>query len=151
MEVPTHPRGGLPSTEETRRNKGAWKLSAASPNTSLRRASGARVSRNHRGGTNGAKHGGLGIILSSGGTEFGIYPNPSAGQTEHTLAEWVVDDLDAEMTRLPQHGVTIENYDLPGLKTVNGVAHLGPVKVSWIRDSEGNILSLGQWLEQSAP
>jgi len=41
-------------------------------------------------------------------------------------------------------GVVFLDYDLPGLKTENGVATFGPVKNAWCNDSEGNILGFVQ-------
>jgi hypothetical protein len=43
------------------------------------------------------------------------------------------------------HGVVFEEYDLPSLKTVNGIATVGPGKGAWFKDSEGNLLSLAQF------
>jgi hypothetical protein len=48
--------------------------------------------------------------------------------------------------------VVFEEYDLPGLKTVNGIAEIEgnyPSKGvgergAWFRDSEGNLLGLGE-------
>ena len=37
-----------------------------------------------------------------------------------------------------------EEYDFPGLKTVNGVATSGDGKAAWFKDSEGNIMALIQ-------
>jgi hypothetical protein len=33
--------------------------------------------------------------------------------------------------------VTFEEYDLPGLKTVNGIAELGGMRGAWFKDPEG--------------
>jgi hypothetical protein len=41
-------------------------------------------------------------------------------------------------------GVTFEDYDLPGLRTVNGIAELGDIRGAWFKDPEGNILSVVQ-------
>jgi hypothetical protein len=35
-------------------------------------------------------------------------------------------------------------YDLPGVKTVDGVVELGGMKTAWFNDSEGNIFALGE-------
>jgi hypothetical protein len=43
-------------------------------------------------------------------------------------------------------GVVSEEYDTPGLKTVNSVADTGTIRAAWMRDSEGNILGLVQVL-----
>ena len=37
-----------------------------------------------------------------------------------------------------------EEYDLPGMKTVNGVVTAGGAKAAWFKDSEGNIMALIQ-------
>ncbi len=89
----------------------------------------------------------LGVIMSSGGYEFGIYPSESAGQAAHTLASWVVDDLDGVMGALRERGIAFEEYDLPNVRTTEGVADLGPARGAWFRDSEGNIVAVGQWVE----
>ena len=85
-----------------------------------------------------------GVQFESGGTQFFIYPTPNAGQAPHTLAAWSVADLDAEMAELRGRGVTFEEYDLPGLKTVNGVAEVATMRGAWFKDSEGNILGVSQ-------
>ena len=46
------------------------------------------------------------------------------------------------MRELRGKGVKFEEYDFPGLKTVNGIATMGELKTAWFRDSEGNILAL---------
>lgn len=79
-----------------------------------------------------------------GGTEFGIYETPSGGQAAHTLASFKVTDLDAEMAALRGRGVTFEDYDFPGLKTVDGVAEDDGMRAAWFKDSEGNILCLNE-------
>jgi hypothetical protein len=53
---------------------------------------------------------------------------------------------------LRSRGVVFEDYDLPGLKTVDGIAEIEgqyPSKGSgergaWFRDSEGNMLGIGE-------
>lgn len=63
---------------------------------------------------------------------------------DHTLAEFWVEDLDVEMDELKTKGVTFEEYDLPemNLKTVNGVATYGKIRVAWFKDPFGNIFAL---------
>jgi hypothetical protein len=52
-------------------------------------------------------------------------------------------DLDRDMADLRERGVVFEEYDMPGLKTENGVATLPDgERGAWFRDSEGNILSI---------
>lgn len=77
------------------------------------------------------------------GTRLGIYQR-GATKADHTVACFSVDDLEAEMKALRQKGVTFEEYDFPGLKTVNGVATIGSYQSAWFKDPEGNIVSLTQ-------
>ena len=48
------------------------------------------------------------------------------------------------IAELRRRGVRFEAYDFPGLKTIDGIADLGYEKSAWFRDSEGNLLALGQ-------
>ncbi len=53
-------------------------------------------------------------------------------------------DIVASVAKLKSRGVQFEEYDFPGLKTNQGIADLGYEKAAWFRDSEGNLLALGQ-------
>ena len=48
------------------------------------------------------------------------------------------------MKILKDKGVVFEEYDVPNLKTVDGIATLGTVKGAWFKDTEGNIIALSQ-------
>lgn len=74
------------------------------------------------------------------GTTLYVYPRHEATKAEHTAAGFKVDDLDAEVAELKSKGVVFEEYDMPGLKTVNGIAEIGGEKAAWFKDPEGNIL-----------
>jgi catechol 2,3-dioxygenase-like lactoylglutathione lyase family enzyme len=76
------------------------------------------------------------------GTMFNLYPSSFAGTNQATVIGWDVTDIEVEKKELENRGVTFEEYDFPGLKTINGIADLGGEKVCWFKDSEGNILSL---------
>ncbi len=84
------------------------------------------------------------LTFECGGSEFGIYETPSGGQAAHTLASFKVSDLDAEMAGLRGKGVVFEEYDMPGLKTVDGVVEDEGMRAAWFKDSEGNILCLNE-------
>ena len=87
------------------------------------------------------------ITYRSGSTIFQLYPTSSAGTAGHTLGGWVTDDLEATVTGLRENGVVFEEYDMPGLRTVDGIADLGGVeRAAWFRDSEGNILAVSEFL-----
>jgi len=78
------------------------------------------------------------------GTSLMVYPSGFAGTNKATAAAWEVVDIEAEMSGLRSKGVTFEDYDLPELKTENGVATFGNEKAAWFKDSEGNILAISQ-------
>ncbi len=85
-----------------------------------------------------------GLIFRCKNSWFLVYPTQGAGTAPHTLGGWQTDDLDREMAELRSNGVVFEEYDYPGLKTVNGVAERGFVRSCWFKDSEGNLLGLIQ-------
>lgn len=84
--------------------------------------------------------GDYGSGYSFGGLTVYLYHSDFAGSAGHTLITFPCDDLAADMKALRERGVHFIDYDLDGLKTVNGVADYGTVKNAWCRDSEGNIL-----------
>ena len=89
--------------------------------------------------------GGAGLVYECGqGSTFFMYATAGAGTSKANQAFWAVEDLEAEMAALRAKGVRFEDYDLPGLKTVNGVNVGGGAKTAWFKDSEGNILALSQ-------
>jgi predicted enzyme related to lactoylglutathione lyase len=76
-----------------------------------------------------------------------LYPSGGAGTSKASQAFWQVDDVEAEVAELKARGVVFEEYDMPGVKTVNGIATGGGTKAAWFKDSEGNILALIQTLK----
>jgi hypothetical protein len=60
--------------------------------------------------------------------------------TENTALTFEVDDPAATVSDLRSHGVKVEEYDSPGLKTVNSIAARDADKAAWFKDSEGSIL-----------
>jgi predicted enzyme related to lactoylglutathione lyase len=73
-----------------------------------------------------------------------MYPSAGAGTSKASTAFWQVDDVAAEVAELKARGVVFEEYDLPGIKTVNSIATGGGAKTAWFKDSEGNILAVSQ-------
>lgn len=56
----------------------------------------------------------------------------------------MVGDLAAEVAELRRRGVVFEEYDQPGLRTIDGIA-VNPVgKAAWFKDSQGNVLTMTQ-------
>ena len=82
---------------------------------------------------------GAGYTLA-GGTQAFLYETQFAGTAQHTILGFDCVDLVADVKALRAKGVVFIDYDMPGLKTVDGVAEMGPTKSAWCKDSEGNIL-----------
>jgi len=86
-----------------------------------------------------------GVIYECGnGSWVFMYPSGGAGTSKASTAFWAVDDVVAEVAELKARGVVFEEYDLPGIKTVNSIATGGGAKTAWFKDSEGNILAVSQ-------
>jgi predicted enzyme related to lactoylglutathione lyase len=87
------------------------------------------------------------VYKTAGGTVFSIYQTEYAGQAGHTIAQWHVDDVNAEVRDLKQKGVAFEQYDMPGVQWQDNVASMeGMGKAAWFKDSEGNILCIDDGL-----
>jgi catechol 2,3-dioxygenase-like lactoylglutathione lyase family enzyme len=98
--------------------------------------------------------GGLRYRCRSG--EFALFESAGRPSGDHTQMGWEVDDIEATVAALRERGLRFEEYDLPGLKTVNGIAEVegnypskGGIgeRAAWFRDSEGNMLGIGQRIE----
>jgi predicted enzyme related to lactoylglutathione lyase len=92
-----------------------------------------------------------GVIYECGkGSWFFLYSSGGAGSSKASQAFWAVDDVEAEVAELKARGVVFEEYDMPGIKTVNGIATAGGAKTAWFKDSEGNILAISQRIGRTA-
>ena len=89
------------------------------------------------------EHDGM-LVYRDSGSEFEVYVTENAGTAKNTQMVWMTDDLDAEMRRLRDAGIEFEDFEIPGMKTENGVVTTDEMKSAWFRDSEGNILCITQ-------
>jgi catechol 2,3-dioxygenase-like lactoylglutathione lyase family enzyme len=80
------------------------------------------------------------------GTACFLYPTGNAGTNKASQAFWEVENVEREVAELKERGVRFEEYDVPGMKTVNGIATAGGAKTAWFKDTEGNILAIVQSL-----
>jgi catechol 2,3-dioxygenase-like lactoylglutathione lyase family enzyme len=80
----------------------------------------------------------------AGGTRFLLFPSGGRAAGSHTQMGFSVADIVAEVKDLKSRGVVFEEYDFPGLKTVDSIADTGPVRAAWFKDSEGNLLGVVQ-------
>ena len=93
-----------------------------------------------------------GLRYVSAGGEFALFQSEGAPSGDHTQMGWEVEDIEATVAALRARGVVFEEYDFPGLRTVDGIADIEgnyPSKGvgergAWFRDSEGNMLGIGQ-------
>ena len=94
--------------------------------------------------------GGLRYRCGNGG--FSLFQSAGAASGAHTQMAWEVESLRATVDELRARGVVFEQYDLPGLTTVDGIAEVAGnypssgvgERAAWFRDSEGNLLGIGQ-------
>jgi catechol 2,3-dioxygenase-like lactoylglutathione lyase family enzyme len=85
------------------------------------------------------------IVYKCGGdSQLAVTKSTTGTSDEQTQAGWRVDDLAAELAELRPRGVEIQEYDMPGLKTVDGVADLGFALIAWIVDPHRNALAIIQ-------
>ena len=94
-----------------------------------------------------------GLLYRCGGTDFALFQSAGASPGTFTQMGWEVDDIETVVSQLRQRGVVFEEVDLPGFRTRNGIADIDgnyPSKNSrgeraaWFRDSEGNLLGIGE-------
>jgi catechol 2,3-dioxygenase-like lactoylglutathione lyase family enzyme len=93
-----------------------------------------------------------GLLYRCAGGEFALFESAGASSGTFTQMGWTVDDIEATAAELRSRGVVFEEYDMPGLTTVDGIAEIAgnyPSKGSgeravWFRDSEDNMLGIGQ-------
>lgn len=94
----------------------------------------------------GLKAGGLRpdgkFVYKVGGSTLALLPKPEGTKADHTAISFQVTDIEANIKELQRAGVVFEDYDLPGLKTINHVCVLGAEKVAWFKDTEGNYLCI---------
>ena len=94
----------------------------------------------------GPKPDGKYLYRCGGGATIALFPKEEGTRAEHTALSFEVPDIASAIRELEQAGVAFEDYDLPGLKTVNHVCVLGSEKAAWFRDTEGNYLCLHEEL-----
>lgn len=80
---------------------------------------------------------------AGGGTQIYVYQRART-KAEHTALMFHVEDLDATMSDLKSRGIHFEDYDLPNVKTVNGIAESPEARMAWFVDPEGNIVGIGE-------
>jgi catechol 2,3-dioxygenase-like lactoylglutathione lyase family enzyme len=93
-----------------------------------------------------------GLRYRCGDSYFVVFASAGTPSGTHTQAGWTVDDIEEAVAFMRARGVVFEEYDLPGFRTVDGIADIEGnypsvgrgERGAWFRDSEGNLLGLGQ-------
>jgi catechol 2,3-dioxygenase-like lactoylglutathione lyase family enzyme len=93
-----------------------------------------------------------GLRYRCGSSYFSVFQSAGRASGDHTQMALEVDDLESVVGELRRRGVVFEKVDVPGLSTVDGIADIEgnyPSKGrgergAWFRDSEGNLLGIGQ-------
>ncbi|WP_405871303.1 MULTISPECIES: VOC family protein [unclassified Streptomyces] len=94
-----------------------------------------------------------GLLYRCGGVEFVLFRSTGAATGAFTQMAWTVDDIETVVAELKRRGVVFEDVDVPGFHTTDSIAEVEgnyPSKGArgergaWFRDSEGNLLGIGE-------
>ena len=77
-----------------------------------------------------------------GGAQIALHTKEGGTKADHTALSFEVRHIEDDIQELQKAGVVFEDYDMPGLKTVNHICVLGSEKAAWFKDTEGNFLCL---------
>lgn len=88
---------------------------------------------------------GISTRYRTGDTFVEVYPSEYAGTNRATAVVWEVEDLDKVVEWLTGQGVSMLQYEFPEWRTdERGIADFGPFRGAWFKDTEGNIVNLGE-------
>jgi catechol 2,3-dioxygenase-like lactoylglutathione lyase family enzyme len=82
------------------------------------------------------------VFLRAGTSQLAIVSRATVTPAATTICAFEVEDLNATVAGLRARGVVFEEYDLPTLRTVGGIAKAGPYNAAWVRDPDGNFLGI---------
>ena len=94
-----------------------------------------------------------GLRYQCGQGWFALFASSGSPSGTHTQMAFEVDDIEETVRELRGRGVRFLQYDEPGLRTVDDIAFVegnypsaGGIgeRAAWFRDSEGNLLAVGQ-------
>jgi catechol 2,3-dioxygenase-like lactoylglutathione lyase family enzyme len=87
------------------------------------------------------------LFYECGGGSFLVFPSSGAPSGTHDQLGFVVEDVEAAVAELRARGVSFETYEAPPGSTFgDGIMDHGTVKAAWFKDSEGNLISVAQFL-----
>ena len=85
-------------------------------------------------------------VFEAGGTMLRLTPARKLSRTRYTVLGWGVDDIDETVRRLVAAGVAMEHYR--GMEVDEAGIWTSPSgdRVAWFEDTDGNLLSLTQFV-----
>jgi catechol 2,3-dioxygenase-like lactoylglutathione lyase family enzyme len=94
-----------------------------------------------------------GLLYRCAGADFVLFQSTGSSPGTFTQMAWEVADIETAVSELERRGVVFEEVDVPGIRTRDGIAEIegnypskgaGGERGAWFRDSEGNLLGIGQ-------
>lgn len=85
------------------------------------------------------------VVKLAGGAEVFLYPSSDYRAPDHTVLNFIVDDIEQTIAELRKRGVAMEQYDWTELKTdEKGIfrGKTGPKAIAWFKDPAGHILAV---------
>ncbi|WP_288378078.1 VOC family protein [uncultured Massilia sp.] len=83
------------------------------------------------------------LIFRSGNSRVQVYRSDYAGSNQATAITWDLGERIVEIVdALKAKGATFERYDVPGMRLEGELYVSDGFKVTWLKDPDGNILSL---------
>lgn len=79
-----------------------------------------------------------------GDSQFALTKSTVGTKDDQTQAAFRVKDVRGEVAELRRRGVKIEDYDMPDLKTVDGIADIGFAMMAWFIDPGKNCVGIIQ-------
>jgi catechol 2,3-dioxygenase-like lactoylglutathione lyase family enzyme len=84
------------------------------------------------------------LVLEANGSMIRIQKLLRHTPQKFTVLGWNVRDIEATVTALEEAGVRCEHFGFP-MQDARGIATLpGGTKVAWLKDPDGNVLSVAQ-------
>lgn len=84
-----------------------------------------------------------------GAAQFLVFPSSGEASGTHDQLGLIVTDVEGEVARLRSLGLRFEEYEIPvgrGTTMTNGIIDRGFMKAAWFKDTEGNLISINQFM-----
>jgi catechol 2,3-dioxygenase-like lactoylglutathione lyase family enzyme len=88
------------------------------------------------------------LVFNIGGGNLRVAPVPSVTPSEHTVVGFAVRNVDRVIEWLTSRGIEIERFDKFPHEENGALMSPGGARVAWIRDPDGNLLSIVQFPDE---